>query len=219
MNFIFLILFVLGALITPLTFAQQTVMNAIQKKEEIARQTARTTGQHDVAKYFIAVAPGVIKDTRTGLEWMRCSLGQNWSETAKTCEGKVNAYDKGTADAMVKAINKAGGYAKHTDWRIPSVRELASLRYCSAGFGLVEKNIQDGKGTVPKICEISNKDTRATISPTVFPNTTTNAWYWTNSRYVGLAGGAWIIDFSTGDIDRDTFHSFGAVRLVRALSR
>jgi len=44
------------------------------------------------AKNFSAIAPGVIKDSLTGLEWMRCSVGQEWNEKSSTCAGDAKEF-------------------------------------------------------------------------------------------------------------------------------
>lgn len=61
------------------------------------------------AKYFSAVTPGVVKDNRTGLEWMRCRLGQDWNEVAEVCLGKVRKYTWQEALDIPDKLNAMGG--------------------------------------------------------------------------------------------------------------
>ncbi len=76
---------------------------------------------------FIDNNNGTITDVRTGLMWMRCSLGQTWTGTA--CTGTAAQY--AWADALAQA--QASVYASHTDWRLPNVKELVSIveRQCA----------------------------------------------------------------------------------------
>ena len=61
----------------------------------------------------------VVLDTRTGLQWMRCSLGQTWSGAG--CAGLANRY---TWD---QATGLNSGHAGLDDWRLPTVYELQGL--------------------------------------------------------------------------------------------
>ena len=71
----------------------------------------------------------------TGLQWMRCSLGQVWTGT--TCSGTalglpvwatalqtVRSINAGTSDADGDG---APGFAGFTDWRVPNIKELVSI--------------------------------------------------------------------------------------------
>lgn len=58
-----------------------------------------------------------VRDKKTGLIWMRCSLGQSWNGTA--CTNTATTYDWGSALQSAKAIG--GG------WRLPNIKELDSL--------------------------------------------------------------------------------------------
>ncbi|MBI4740856.1 MAG: DUF1566 domain-containing protein [Betaproteobacteria bacterium] len=62
---------------------------------------------------------GTVTDTRTGLVWMRCALGQTWSGTA--CTGTAAAYSWDQAASLTLT------YAGRSDWRLPWVRELHSI--------------------------------------------------------------------------------------------
>lgn len=168
------------------------------------------------AKYFTPVAPGVVKDKRTGLQWMRCSLWQDWSEKAQTCKGSVNIYTWQDALELVKKFNALGGYAGSTNWRLPTVRELQSLRYCSTRFESKTIDLQDGGRAVRSSC--AGDPTKPTLPQTVFPGTPHNGsevTFWSSSTYDGAVPFAWHVSFYNGYVDfyaRDNEHS---VRLVR----
>lgn len=168
--------------------------------------------QADDAQNFTEVAPGVVRDSRTGLEWMRCSLGQEWSQS-KTCTGEVKNYQWQGAQDIAKKMN-AVGYAQRFNWRVPSNRELASIRYCSNGFVKETTDLQDGKPPVQKWC-VENS-TSPTITPNVFPATPVT-WYWTSTPTAGSASNAWVVNFLDGNIFSHNGYRLNgyAVRLVR----
>lgn len=74
---------------------------------------------------------GTLTDTQSKLTWMRCSLGQVWSGT--TCMDKPNTLTWESAKAEACKLNEQGGYAGHSDWRVPQIPELAMIveRQCS----------------------------------------------------------------------------------------
>lgn len=165
------------------------------------------------AKYFTPVALGVVKDKRTGLEWMRCSLGQDWSEKSKTCSGDIEKFNFQAAQNIAKKMNAVGGYGKRTNWRVPTVRELQSLRYCSNGFVSETKDLQDGGGSVRRGCVEGY--TRPTVAQAVFPNMGSELGYWSSSPYAVNPPGAWIVGFGDGYIAFNFLENSGPVRLVR----
>jgi len=77
---------------------------------------------------------GTITDRVTGLQWMQCSLGQQ-SFLAHQCVTQPQLVSGGLSDAqkVVSDFNKKGGFAKKTDWRLPTPEELKSLVVCSNG--------------------------------------------------------------------------------------
>ena len=178
------------------------------------------TLQHGAAGHFTGTAPGVVKDTRTGLEWMRCSLGQDWDVTANTCVGSVNKYSYQAALNIAQDINNARGYAKYTDWRVPTIRELQSLRFCPKGFNpSVHINIQDGGNAVPSYCAEGNP--QPTIAQSIFPKTPSygdEKNFWSSTLNAKNSARAWYVGFLIGDVDNDAGTAgteVFAVRLVR----
>ena len=79
-----------------------------------AMATGLTTGQ------FLARDHLVI-DLRSGVEWMRCSVGQQWNGT--NCDGKIIRLNHDdVAKAIVIANEQLGGH-----WRLPTRKELEGL--------------------------------------------------------------------------------------------
>ncbi len=78
-------------------------------------------------KHYVDNHDGTILDTRTGLQWMRCSLGQYWN--GRTCGGK--AIECSLQDALnytAQLNNNQSLNCGYTDWRIPTWDELTSIR-------------------------------------------------------------------------------------------
>jgi hypothetical protein len=169
--------------------------------------------QPGAAQYFTVVAPGVVKDSRTGLEWMRCSVGQEWSVTYKTCIGKVQEFNWQGALDMSKKLNATGGYGGKSDWRVPTLRELQSIRYCSKGFGSSTQDFQDGQPKMSRFCNDGN--TEPTIDLATFPATPVT-WYWSSTPTAGLYSYAWLVGFRIGYLGDGNGRDLSyAVRLVR----
>lgn len=61
-------------------------------------------------------ANALVTDSKTGLTWQRCSVGQSF--VGGTCTGAANTYTHEQALAYAKT---------QTGWRLPSVKELSSL--------------------------------------------------------------------------------------------
>lgn len=211
-------------LVAPLqAFAQAAALDAVEASDRKLRQAREEaenaspeTKLREETKHFAIVAPGVVKDNRTGLQWMRCSLGQDWDETSKSCNGSVRTFNHEDALAIAKKLNQVGGYAGKTNWRLPTVRELQSLRFCSNGFSAEQVYPPDGKGSVPRLCKSGH--TQPTIATTIFPDMESGKlWYWTSSARPETMNhpAAWDVIFLNGDVDLNYTYSKYAVRLVR----
>ena len=141
---------------------------------------------------FLGKDQNIVEDTRTKLQWQRCSLGQTWNGV--TCTGKVKGYDWDEAQRVAPA-----------GWRLPSVEELASLIYCSSGQPAYWK-------TDAEPCE--GVYTSPTIWSAAFPDTP-KGLFWSSSSNALFSRLAWSVAFGNGDVSNN--HNGGAyyVRLVR----
>jgi hypothetical protein len=78
-------------------------------------------------KRYVDNHDGTITDSKTGLQWMRCSLGQYWN--GRNCEGR--AIECTLQDALNNMAllnsNPSINYG-YSDWRMPTWDELTSIR-------------------------------------------------------------------------------------------
>ena len=212
---------------------EQQTEAAEQAKEKITKTQAPATEWQTIDKY--QVKNQLVKDTTTGLMWMRCSLGQKWNGT--TCEGDATLYSFKEFSKLKK--NKYEGYK---DWRIPTIDELKILVHCENGY-LYTHSFNNTFNCVTndnRIPEITNYDdmtgkvefekidiidfVRPTIIQDVFPKTPRVA-YWSSTPFVTMDTGEALNDTKKGinfDNGGDTIvgeqavgYKNAAVRLVR----
>ena len=128
---------------------------------------------------------GTVTDKVTGLMWKQCSEGQSGADcsggsaTASTWQGALQ---------QPANINTQGGFAGHSDWRLPNIKELASLA--------------------------EERCYSPAINGTLFPNTV-SSYYWSASPYANNSASAWYVNFGYGDGYYGNRASGKYVRLVR----
>ncbi|MBE0435319.1 MAG: DUF1566 domain-containing protein [Methylomicrobium sp.] len=140
---------------------------------------------------------GTVTDITTGLQWMRCSLGQTWQN--QTCVGEAKNYSFDDAiDAGRQTV-----FAGHRDWRVPTIDELKTLIYCSSGLPKTWNYTGDG-------CKGDHQI--PTIRLTAFPDAP--EWFvWSSSSY--FSGFALLVYFSDGGVSSGRKVNSARVRLVR----
>lgn len=173
------------------------VSDLSKKTHEDTEAVTLTKDWHTVDRYL--VKEGLVKDTKTGLIWMRCSLGQQWNGI--TCDGKAEKYNW---DDAIKSSNGFNS-ATYSDWRVPTFEELKTLVYCSGGM---PKKWNDTSG------DCSGDYFTPTIFAFVFPNTLVDG-YWSSSFDYKDDNYAWVVSFIFGHGNHDPKYWGRAVRLVR----
>lgn len=189
-----------GVLLAGAAVAQTSVLRDAAQRERQQKEASDAELMQQAARNFVVVAPGVVRDKTTGLEWMRCSMGQDWSAKTNTCDGSADKFTFEGAQDIARQLNNAGGYNGKRDWRVPTKDELASLVVCTNGRS--SKQCADGSA-------------RPTIAQTIFPRTPSE-FFWSSSPYVGVSDGAWGVFFANGNVDGYPRYADFHVRLVRA---
>jgi|GEM_PF-2241950 len=157
---------------------------------------------------------GTVKDVKTNLQWMRCSVGHTWQDGMCIKNNKlINENNRYTLDEAM-AIAKTVDFAGHTDWRLPSKEELLSLVYCSSG----KPKLWNDTGNW---CEGDFQ--KPVIVSAAFPNLPryfNEFHFWSSSvlPYDGLnSQTAWATPFNDGYGGwRAKDHNYFFVRLVRS---
>ena len=146
----------------------------------LSAPTARFVDNHD----------GTVTDSNTHMMWMRCSVGQSWNGSA--CEKTPAPLSWQAAQEAATAADAQGGYAKHDDWRLPGIPELANI---------VERQCADPR-----------------INLAVFPDTPAG-FYWTASNRHGKGNEdqAFMLSFGPEGAGGDVKNEQHFVRLVRSV--
>ncbi|MEN9374302.1 MAG: hypothetical protein RIR79_1854 [Pseudomonadota bacterium] len=155
------------------------------------------------AEYKIQNNGTEVLDTETGLTWQRCQVGQKWD--GNTCAGEAK---KLTLD---DAREQTGN-----GWRMPTIRELSSLIYCSSGNKMDSINVGDGGSPIKVRCDPDS--TSPTINTHAFPNTpASSVWSFSPAAYMQTPGmiSLWFVYFGNGGSNEHFSGSTHSMRLVR----
>jgi len=123
---------------------------------------------------------GTVSHNKTALMWSKCSVGFDVS----TCTGTATLVNWRQALGQAEASALAG----HSDWRLPSVKEFASLVELSC--------------------------VNPAINSVLFPSTQSEK-YWTSSANTSSQSNAWSTLFSDGGQYSEAKSSEFYIRLVR----
>jgi hypothetical protein len=155
------------------------------------------------------VKDDLVKDPKSGLTWMRCSLGQKWD--GKTCRGEATSY---TWERAMEASEQFE-FASYKDWRVPSHSELKSLVLCNGGVvnRLDKAHSQcGGDFTFPTIAQTALPQTPDSWFWSASPEH--NDWFW-SFPFSTFGNFAWAVNFANG-LDVPSHRDDNAyLRLVR----
>ncbi|OPH38006.1 DUF1566 domain-containing protein [Moraxella equi] len=183
---------------------------------------------------------GIWRDPKTGLYWDRCSVGQTWNGT--TCTGTPIELNWQDAKDYVKKFTNEQAKGGYTNWRLPTIQELSTIRYCSKGWfqnietkkvseltaqGRVEREVTTNHGTimmtipadnggslqVPEWC--ADGSIAPTLNAQIFPNSKDDP-YWSSSPYANNSNNAWGAGFYYGSASYYNKDYSTYVRAVRS---
>jgi hypothetical protein len=150
---------------------------------------------------------GTITDNNTGLMWEKKdnSEGIHDSQAKHTWSTGTNNMDGTITTTFLATLNGGGGFAGHTDWRVPNRRELDSI---------VDLEVFN-----PSIAPAFHQSATCTgcVDITVEScSCTRSSFYWSSSTAQYNPEFAWVVDFSFGGTYASDKPNLGYVRAVRA---
>jgi len=173
---------------------------ALEGRAAVLSDGTLLDGYYDILDDPVLGEESLARDPQTGLVWRRCSVGQTW--VRRDCAGEPKEFQFQEAQVLAEQ-----------GWRLPTVRELHSLIYCSKGIGVFFIDVRDGGPKLRNAC-IGDGWERPTIKSDVFPRTP--IYFWSSSGDVGYSMGAYLANFSRGGVGDGSRLHRAAVRLVRA---
>jgi len=155
------------------------------------------------ARSYVDNLDGTVTDTKTGLMWEKKSDDGSIhdKDTLYTWSTGAPFNNTGTAfTTFLAALNAAGGFAGHTDWRLPNRFELESI-----------VNLQNFN---PAVDSAFNNSCAAACTVTTC-SCTVSSYYWSSSTYAGNTTSAWIVYFFDGGVYATSKTDSYYVRAVR----
>ena len=138
-----------------------------------------------------------VRDRITGLEWQRCPVTETWDAKTNSCTGQTPRM----------TWNDANNYKADAGFRLPTLLELNTLVYCW-------DNLASPRLERPSMqpCQLNSK--RFTQDSSIFPETSSENWFWTSSSTQNRDR-AYYINFVSGATGHEPHTSTLNVRLVR----
>jgi hypothetical protein len=148
---------------------------------------------------YVDNGDGTISDLNTGLMWEKLS-------DDGSIHDKDDSYTWDNAFAVkVATLNSGGGFAGHTDWRLPNYKELVSILSLDNVGPAVSAAFNTG---------CAPGCTVLTCSCTV--SSSYSSFYWSSSTYTDYPAYAWYVYFYYGFVYAEGKTNANYVRAVRA---
>jgi uncharacterized protein DUF1566 len=176
-------------------------------------KTGQTTGygagsdgdlQRGVALDHVDNGDGTITDTKTGLMWEKKSADgdplhdkgktYSWTSTGTAADGTVFT-------TFLAGLNAGSGFAGYTDWRLPNLTELESIR-----------NLENVN---PAVSAAFNNNCNAGCTVATCSCISAFPFYWSSSTYASDANSAWFVYFYAGAVSPDVKTIAWFARAVR----
>jgi Protein of unknown function (DUF1566) len=154
---------------------------------------------------FVDNGDGTITDHQTGLMWEKKDQSggiHDYSNTYTWCGASCNGasiMDGTITTTFLASLNAGGGFAGHTDWRIPNVNELLSIT-----------NYQN----VPAVDATFNTGCAPSCTSTTCSCIQFDI-YWSSSPYQADEPSAWCVFFYDGEVGAPRTYRDFYVRAVR----
>lgn len=115
------------------TFILFSALNtSLYASSEIPDDTCSKSGIQPTraSSQFLAIGDGsIIADNFSGLQWQRCSVGQNWDDSNKRCTGDAELFN----GFEIRSGNHLS--AQDAGWRLPSIKEVVGIwESCNGTF-------------------------------------------------------------------------------------
>lgn len=142
--------------------------------------------QAGAARSFTDNGDGTITDHVTGLMWEKKDEAGaiNDKDNTYTWSTGTNNMDGTIVTTFLATLNADAGFAGHTDWRLPNLYELESIRNLGA-LG-------------PAAYDVFNVDCAGTCTVTTCSCTPASRYYWSSSTFQVSASSAWYVDSYAG---------------------
>ena len=147
---------------------------------------------------YVDNGDGTITDQKTGLIWEKLADDGGIHDFQDFAYQWAGAYGKIN---NLNAMNAGSGFANHNDWRLPNVRELASLVNYSASNPSISSAFETDCGAGCSVTECSCTHTKP---------------YWSSTTAAASLNSAWSVNFATGAVASTAKTVYNYVRAVRA---
>jgi hypothetical protein len=93
--------------------------------ENLAKEREANKQLEELRKFGFILNEGSAFDPKSGLMWLRFSLGEKWGNGKR--KGNPIAYNFDEAIQAIAEFNQEGGYAGYTDWQLPTETDIKTL--------------------------------------------------------------------------------------------